>query len=608
MGDVTIVGAGATGCTMALLLSRYGIASTVLERRTDALNHPAAHVINARSLEIWRRAAPKLASRIAALAPPLDEIGVVRWCTDLYSAPLGEIDLTSDADNLARVSSHSRYLVSHIGQHLLMPVLWDAIEADPLIDFRRGVRVQAVTTDSSGVTVHAADAGGRRVVLPARYVIGADGANSAVRDALGIQMRGPVLAKLGSAFFGAKLPFSGGRRPLLSWIYSPTFSGGLIAHAEDNYVLMTAYLSGQQEIARDSRAYWERTLPSVIGRDVPARIHSTGTWTMTSQTAETFTRGNVILAGDAAHRFPHTGGFGLNSGVQDSHNLAWKLAAVLEDRAPATLLDSYEPERRPVVERFAAQSVANHFKLDEVMRGLAASNRALGHLTTAFDHPFVNRLPAWVLRAASERLIGTAARRTATLAGTSGGSRYRRATIRRRIPAQLEHFASTGLEFGYAYDGPLIRSEHSSQPLEGAGVIRYRPTTWPGARLPHAVISHDGEAVSTHDVLDLREYSLYSAAPEAWRAVLPAGTPLRIIALDPAPTTDQRALIDLFEVGEHGAVLVRPDGHVAWRTPRGATGELGRTIAGAVDIKSDASHLPGLSALPAAEQARGALA
>ncbi|WP_063065810.1 FAD-dependent monooxygenase [Nocardia violaceofusca] len=593
MSEVTIVGAGATGCTLALLLSRYGLASTVLERRTDPLNHPAAHVVNARSQEIWHHASPTLARRISALASPAEQVGVIRWFTDLNGAPLGEIDLLAFPEQVERVQSHSRYLISHIGQHQLMPVLWDALEADPHIDFRRGAEVRDVRRTPSRTTVHAADLRGRTTAISSRFVVGADGANSAVRAALGIGMRGRVLANMGSVFFNAEL-FTDGIRPLLSWIYSPALCGVLIAHANDDYVLMTPFLSEHQEIARDGRAFWARTLPRVIGQHVPFRMHSTGTWTMTSQAAETFAKGNVILAGDAAHRFPHTGGFGLNSGVQDAHNLAWKLAAVLEARAPTSLLHSYEPERRPVVERFAEQSVDNHFRLDEVMAGLAPGNRALARITRAFA-PAVDRRWAAIVERVADAMMNLAMRPTAKLLGDSTAARDRRATVESRIPDQLQHFASTGLEFGYAYSGALIRSEPTPQPINDDGVVDYVPTTWPGARVPHAWLAGDDDAVSTHDLLDLRDYTLFTPDPQVWRTAVPPTMPVIVVGLDAAIASDRQQVLDLFEVGEHGAVLVRPDGHVVWRTTADATfavAELERTVSGSAISTAEGGLAP----------------
>ncbi|MEU2031128.1 FAD-dependent monooxygenase [Nocardia amamiensis] len=278
-------------------------------------------------------------------------------------------------------------------------------------------------------------------------------------------------------------------------------------------------------------------------------MHSTGTWTMTSQAAETFAKGNVILAGDAAHRFPHTGGFGLNSGVQDAHNLAWKLAAVLEARAPTSLLHSYEPERRPVVERFAQQSVDNHFRLDEVMAGLAPANRALARVTRAFA-PAVDRRWAAIVERIADAMMNLAMRPTAKLLGDSTAARDRRAMVESRIPDQLQHFASTGLEFGYAYSGALIRTEPTPQPINDDGVVDYVPTTWLGARVPHAWLAGDDDAVSTQDLLDLRDYTLFTPDPQAWRTAVPPTMPVTVVGLDAAIASDRQQVLDLFEVGD----------------------------------------------------------
>ncbi|WP_200304716.1 FAD-dependent monooxygenase [Streptomyces adelaidensis] len=551
---IVIVGGGATGCTLALLLARHGIPSTVLERRTDPLLHPAAHVVNARSFEIWHHASPKLAQEIAALAPPIETVNIIRWNCRLADEPLGEIDLLEDSEQLALVRTHSPFLISHIGQHLLMPVLWKALEREPLVDFRRGTTVR-----------HIKD-------VTARFVIAADGANSAIRESAGIRMRGRALANMGSVFFNAPdLHPEGTATPLLTWIYEPNLCGVLISHAGGDYVLMTAYLHPEQQIARDSRTYWERTLPKVLGPDVPVEVRSTGTWTMTSHTADTFRQGRLLLAGDAAHRFPHTGGFGLNSGVQDAHNLAWKIAAVLDGSANDTLLDTYETERRPVVERFAEQSVANHFRLDEVTKPLGITNRSLRAATEAVSHPLLSRVPGRLMARAADLVTRLQLRRTRALRGDSSRARRLRTDIASSIPAQLEHFASTGLEFGYAYDGPLICREPGPQPLDGEGVVSYRPTTWPGARLPHAMVLHEGSPHPVHDLLAHNGLTLVTPDPRAWTHALRGRRfatilPLQVLGLVATPPGDQRNLLDLYEVGERGAVLVRPDGHVAWRT------------------------------------------
>lgn len=558
--SIIIVGAGAAGSTMALLLARYGVSCTLVEERRDPRLHPAAHVINARTLEIWNQASPALGEALDAITPAIDTVNIIRWCTDVRSDPIGEIDLLSQPDRLAEVRTHSRHLISHIGQHLLMPELWQAVENEPLIHFRRGHRAEIL-----GSRVILRTEKGDPVVVVPRFVVAADGANSTLRDAAGITMSGPVLANMGSVFFHAPgLYPHGASRPLLSWIYHPRFSGVMIAHADGDYVLMTPYLHAAQEIARDSRRFWNAILPDVIG-STDYRIRSTGTWTMTKQIADRFRQGPLLLIGDAAHRFPHTGGFGLNSGVQDAHNLAWKLAAILHDGAPETLLDTYETERRPVIERFAEQSTHNHFALDHVTAPMGVSNRSLHRATELIGKLPLGWVPDGVIATVADALTTAQTSRTRRLLRKNTRSDRLRARMAEAIPGQEEHFVASGLEFGYAYRGTLIDVSEGRCP--DGDVALYHPTTHPGARLPHAMITaHDGVERSTHDAVCRRGLTLFTADPQQWSDVLaerPVPAPLAVVA-----ATGTEAL-RLLEVGEQGAVVVRPDGHVVWRTRTG---------------------------------------
>ncbi|SEB26811.1 MULTISPECIES: FAD-dependent monooxygenase [unclassified Mycobacterium] len=563
--SIVIVGAGASGSTLALLLARYDIPTVVIEERAETRLHPAAHVINARTLEIWNQASPMLGRALASITPPIDTVNVIRWCTDVRSEPIGEIDLLSQPDRLAEVRTHSPYLISHIGQHLLMPELWKALEDDPLIDFRRGWRAGH---DGKALTLRRQ--GSDPVTVSPRFIIAADGANSALRGAAGIAMTGPVLANMGSVFFHAPgLYPDGAPRPLLSWIYHPRFSGVMIAHADDDYVLMTPYLHAAQSIAGDARRFWNRMLPNVIGSS-EYRIRSTGTWTMTKQIADRFRSGSLLLIGDAAHRFPHTGGFGLNSGVQDAHNLAWKLAAVLQDGASDALLDSYEIERRPVVARFAEQSTQNHFKLDDVTAPLGVTNRSLNQATELIGKLPLDRVPDSAIARVADALTTAQTSRTRRLLRSSTRSRRLRERMAAAIPGQEEHFVASGLEFGYAYASSLIDTDEG--PCPAGDVAFYRPTTHPGARLPHTFIRRsDGSAVSTHDVIARRGLTVFTADASGWADALASTSislPLTVVALISNSDGDRTATA-LFEVGDRGAVVVRPDGHVVWRTDAG---------------------------------------
>ncbi|QVI27128.1 FAD-dependent monooxygenase [Mycolicibacterium neoaurum] len=560
---VVIVGAGAAGATLALLLARLGIPSTVVEERRDTRLHPAAHVINARTLEIWNQASPELGVALEAITPPIDTVNIIRWCTDVRSEPIGEIDLLSQPDRLDEVRSHSPYLISHIGQHLLMPVLWKALERAPLVHFRRGVHADL---RGDKLTLRSSDR--ETITLAPRFVIAADGANSTLRDAAGIAMTGPVLANMGSVFFHApRLYPPDSCRPLLSWIYHPRFSGVMIAHADDDYVLMTPYLHAAQQIASDSRRYWNRILPEVIA-STGYEIRSTGTWTMTKQIADRFRRGPLLLIGDAAHRFPHTGGFGLNSGVQDAHNLAWKLAAILDHGAPEALLDTYEIERRPVVTRFAEQSTHNHFQLDEVTAELGITNRSLHRATELIGKLRLDRVPAAAIAWTADALTTAQTSRTRRLLRHGAGGRRLRQQMADAIPGQEEHFVASGLEFGYSYASSLIDTAEGHCPDGDVGL--YHPTTHPGARLPHRrILRTDGIESSTHAAIAPRGLTLFTADPVGWTEALahmPTTVPFTVVALTPTPGDTVAALTDMFEIGDHGAVVVRPDGHVVWRT------------------------------------------
>ena len=577
---IIIVGAGPTGCTLALLLATQGISSTILERRVDPPTHPAAHIINARSFEIWHQASPALAAEAGALAMPSGEVGSIRWCCGLSDPPLAEIDVAAEAALQERAGELSPFRISHIGQHLLMPVFWAALDREPLVDFRRGTIVDDVCESPGGtaVDIHHRVMGPQR--LSARYVIGADGANSVVRERAGIAMGGETLTHIGSVFFHAPGLFGDAARPLLAWIYGPRFCGALISHADDHFVLMMPYLHREQAVARDGESFWSRTLPDVVGARQSFTIRSTGSWTMTSQVARRFRRRQLLLAGDAAHRFPPAGGFGLNSGVQDAQNLAWKIAAIVGGQAEDSLLDTYDPERRPVIEQFAQQSLNNFIRLDEVTARLGISNRTICRATGAATRPPLSWLPGRLLGWSLDRATRLQFRRTKILLAGTARARRLRAEISAAVPGQRQHFVFPGLEFGYTYRGPLIDPEPNGSSHEESDVETYRPTTRPGSRLPHVMVVHEGRSMPVHDVLRRDALTLLTACALAWCAALHApgaGTriPVVVLPLAAADPHDQGELVVLFEIGHSGAVLVRPDGHTAWRTAQpAATGSV----------------------------------
>jgi len=615
---VVIVGGGPTGCTAALLLAKLGIRSILLERRRAPTFHPAAHVINARTVEVWAQISTALAQEMVDASPPIEATREVVWCTTYTGRRLGAVDIVPKADRLRELLSLSAWRPLHLGQHKIEPILWRWVKNEPLIDFRSGVNVDELELRVDGVRLgygktrdarpgqaHPAervnqkvsDAGrsssvGGHGQVEGRYVLACDGAGSTIRNQLGIALHGPVLSHIASVYFKASLePLVPKPLPVLAWIYNPEFAGVLINHMNGDYILMTSYFPPVQSEQDFNPAFWKDAIPKALGRsDVPVKISSCGTWTMTAQLAERFREGRVLLVGDAAHRFPPTGGYGLNTGVQDAHNLAWKLAAVLEGRAGDRLLNTYELERRPVAQANCEQSVKNHWKMDQVTRHFKLTGAGLAKLTGLVTRAPFRWLPDSWQRRLVDFVLRSGRAQTRPLLAEGPRSEALRAKVAAEIPQQAEHFGARGVELGFAYSRGLVRAEDTPKPVIGDGIIEYRPTTWSGARLPHVDLQRDGTRASVHTLLNQRDFLLLCAAKagDDWRRHLASqrlapGLSVRVDALELAGTPENSGLNweRLFEVGERGAVLVRPDGHVAWRTrkpPASGAVELVETV------------------------------
>lgn len=273
--------------------------------------------------------------------------------------------------------------------------------------------------------------------------------------------------------------------------------------------------------------------------DHPLTVRSIRRWTMTAVVAERMRVGSVFLIGDAAHAFPPTGGFGMNSGIQDAHNLAWKLTAVLRGTGGETLLDSYEQERLPVAYLNTAQSLRN------------------AHRDSTGEDPSPHA-------ALIEARATPSVRSQAVTAATSDEHDHLE---------MLEHGASIGQDLGFAYDtSTVVTPDHGPRP--DVWIAQYTPNASPGARAPHAPLQRaDGSVVSIIDLFDGAFSLVTSNDDAAWQqsaAIVRAELRPRLVRV--GPCREFRPMdVDfdaLYGIGPTGAVLVRPDGHVAYRAPR----------------------------------------
>ncbi len=515
---VLVVGAGPVGATAAILLAQQGLACLVVERAEGPQRAPAAHVVNARTFEVLRAAGLDMGAIAAACKSPTDA-GCVRWVTTLVGEELGSLRYEQQGDDMLALTPTP---LRNLSQHRLEPLLLEHLAKQREAAFWRGHEWQSAEQDGDGVTSRIRDlASGRVREVRSRYLLAADGAGSRVRLAIGIEPVGPTrLASFVMIHFEANLRrWVSGRPAVLYWTTAPDAGGTFVAHDIDStWVYMHAF-DPERESADDyTEAVCTEIVRRALGTNEPGfTIRNIRPWHMTAQVAERYREGRIFLIGDAAHRFPPTGGLGLNTGVQDAHNLAWKLAAVEAGWAPPVLLDSYDAERRPVARENTDVSLRNAVRMFEVVQALKS--------------------------------------------GTDVGA---------AIANQAEHFDMLGLQLGFSYEAGALVPDGSARPALANPVREFVPSGRPGARLPHAWVR---AGVSTLDLVPYDRFLLIAGRDgAAWAEAAARITraPLEVLRVGhDVPDADGSWAAQL-GIAAGGALLVRPDQHVAWRSERGA--------------------------------------
>ena len=524
---VLVVGSGPAGLTAAVLLADLGVPALLVERNPTTTDHPRAHVVNTRTMEIFRRIGIADAVRAAGLAE--DAYARILWKRTITGEEYGALEMSPGrAAERLRASPSA---IASCAQDHVERLLRAAAERRGC-ELRYGTEVVAYAQDDEAVTVGLrTDAGEEQV--RARYVVAADGAASPTRRMLDVAMAGiPPIATLVGIYFEADLTAWIGERPGLLYFLMNAAAPGIVIALDGRR--RWVYHRMQLEEVLTVEAATEAARLAIGVADVPVTVKSIRPWTMTAEVAERFRAGRVFLAGDAAHRFPPTGGFGLNTGVQDAHNLAWKLALVLAGRAPATLLDTYETERRPVARSNTDWSVRNFLE----------GGSAVG--------------PGNFM---------------ATLRIEAGGPDVPDVLkqLQRDIDAERDHFDALGQDLGFAYETGALLPDGTALPAVADRAAEYVPNARPGSRAPHVELARGTERLSTLDLFGAEFVLLAPADGGDWSMVAgDTDLPVRVVVHRIGAGGDledpNRVWRARYGVAGDGAVLVRPDGHVAWRT------------------------------------------
>jgi 2,4-dichlorophenol 6-monooxygenase len=543
---VLIVGAGPVGLTASILLSRAGVENIVVDRREGPHRAPQAHVVNPRTLEIFRRIGLDM-DLLHARATPRADGSYVRWMTRLDGEELGALPYERQGEeNLAYTPTP----LLNLSQHLLEPILLDHLRTETATMVGYLHQLESLAHDECGVTAVVRNlANDETYEVRSRYLLAADGASSRVRRWLGIEMIGPdSLQSFVMIHFEANLRAVVKDRPaILYWLLDPDSAGALVAHdIENTWVLMHAFDPASERESDYTPQRCAEIVRAAIGRhDSGFSIRDKCIWAMTAQIAERYRQGRVFLVGDSAHRFPPTGGMGMNTGIQDAHNLVWKIAAVEAGWASPSLLDTYEGERRPVAQNNADQSLANAFKMVDVFAALGLSED----------------------RDASRRNFRSALTDPAA-----------RTALASAIANQQEHFDMFGLQLGFRYDAGAIVPDGREKPHCDNPVRSFVPCLRSGMRLPHAWVVHDGRRTSILDLIACDRLTVVAGSDGgSWAHAAATTEPheLRVLIEGRDFIDNEGHWAAVREIGESGAVLVRPDQHVAWYAhaamPDGAT-------------------------------------
>jgi len=553
--DVLIVGSGPAGSSAGLMLSTYGIPNIIVTKYGWLADTPRAHLTNQRTMEILRDLGVE--SDAVVQSTPQHLLGHTAFCTSLAGEELGRLQtFGTDPRSQANHILASPCSTCDLPQNLLEPILLGAAAT-------RGTKVRfdseyiSSQQDAQGVTAEVKDrVSGETYQIRAKYLLGADGSRSKVAEDAGLPMEGrmAVAGSINIVFRAELAKYVEYRPSVLYWILQPGSDiGGVgmgvirMVRPWHEWLAIWGYDIEAGEPKLDDAAATAIVRNLIGDPDVPIQIRSTSLWTVNNMYATRYSNGRVFCMGDAVHRHPPMNGLGSNTSIQDSFNLAWKLALVLRGKASPSLLDTYNEERAPI----GRQIVQRANKSIEETGPIFA---ALGLVGTTD---------------AAQMRRNMEARK-----GSTPEAAIQRERLRQAIAHKCYEFNTHGVEMNQRYCSAAVVPDSTPEPaFDRDPELHYHPTTWPGARLPHVWLQKNGRSVSTLDLAGKGRFAVLTGiGGEGWVEAARKASAIYGVEIAPFVIGPGRDLTDLYgewanmkEINEAGCVLIRPDAHVGWR-------------------------------------------